>query len=123
MLRKVISNIVLTTIQPTVEEYLSYSESAYRHGRSTSDIVCGHRFVAARVQKFQEEPMITGIDMTSVFYTIKRTNLIEILESFLREDEIRIIRILLSNTTLDINHLVTPVTPSIETSALHKVMV
>ena len=31
-----------------------------------------------------------------------RTKLTEILESFLREDEIRIIRILLSNTTLDI---------------------
>ena len=40
--------------------------------------------------------------MTLAFDTIKRTKLIEILESFLREDEIRIIRILLSNTTLDI---------------------
>ena len=46
--------------------------------------------------------MITGIDMTSAYDTIKRTKLIEILESFLREDEIPIIRILLSNTTLDI---------------------
>ena len=40
--------------------------------------------------------------MTSPFETIKRTKLIEKLESFLREDEIRIIRILLSNITLDI---------------------
>ena len=40
--------------------------------------------------------------MTSAFHTIKRTKLIEILESFLRHDEIRIIRMLLSNTTLDI---------------------
>ena len=46
--------------------------------------------------------MIAGIDMTSVFDTIKRMKLIETLESFLREDELRIIRILLSNTTLDI---------------------
>ena len=44
--------------------------------------------------------MITGIDMTSI--TINRTKSIEILEPFLREDEIRIIRILLNNTTLDI---------------------
>ena len=35
--------------------------------------------------------------MTSAFDTMKRTKLIEILESFLREDEIRIIRILLIN--------------------------
>ena len=40
--------------------------------------------------------------MTLAFATIKRTKLVEILESFLREDEILIIRILLSNTTLDI---------------------
>ena len=45
--------------------------------------------------------MITGIDMTSI--TINRTKSIEILEPFLREDEIHIIRILLNNTTLDIN--------------------
>ena len=103
MLRKVISNIVLTRIQPTVEEYLSHSQSAYRHDRSTSDIVWCHRFLTACVQKFQEEIMITGKYMTSAFDTKTfDSKLIEILESFLREDEIRIIRILLSNTTLDI---------------------
>ena len=46
--------------------------------------------------------MITGIDMMSTFDTINRTNSIEILETFLRKDEIHIIRILHSNTTLDI---------------------
>ena len=40
--------------------------------------------------------------MFSAFETIKRIKLIEILESFLQEDEIRIIRVILSNTTLDI---------------------
>ena len=46
--------------------------------------------------------MIIAIDMFSAFETIKRIKLIEILESFLQEDEIRIIRVILSNTTLDI---------------------
>ena len=85
MVRKVISNIVLTIIQPTVQEYLSHSQSAYRHGRSTSDIVWCHRFLAARFQKFQDESMITGIDMTLAFVIVKRTKLIEIPESFLQE--------------------------------------
>ena len=103
MLRKVISNFMfLTRIQRAFEEYLSDSQRAYRHGRSTSDIVWCHRFLAARLQKFQEEIVITGIDITSAFDIIERTSLIEILQSFLREDEIRIIRIILSNTTLDI---------------------
>ena len=46
--------------------------------------------------------MITSIDITTVFDTINRTTLIEIQESFLLEYEIHIIRILLSNTTLDV---------------------
>ena len=46
--------------------------------------------------------MNTGIDMNSTFDNTGRTKLIEILESFLQGDEIYIIRILLSNTTLDI---------------------
>ena len=46
--------------------------------------------------------MITSIDITTVFDTINRATLIEIQESFLLEYEIYIIRILLSNTTLDV---------------------
>ena len=95
-------NRYLLTYLPTVKEYLSHSQSAYDHGRSKSDIVWCHRLLAARVQKFQEEILITGIDMNSDFDTLKRRNLIEILELFPREDKIRIIRMLLSNTTLDI---------------------
>ena len=79
MLRKFISNIVLSRIQLPVEEYLSHSQSAYPHDRSTWDIVWCNRFLAARVQKFQEEIMITGIDLTSAFDTIKQTKLAEMM--------------------------------------------
>ena len=51
MLQKVISSIVLTRIQSTVKEYLSHSQSTYRQGRSTSDIVWCHRFLATRAQE------------------------------------------------------------------------
>ena len=40
--------------------------------------------------------------MSSAFDTIKRDKLMEILETFINEDEIRMIRLLLSNTTLQI---------------------
>ena len=52
MLRKFISNIVLSRIQLTVEEYLSHFQSAYPHDRSMWDIVWCNRFLAAHVQKF-----------------------------------------------------------------------
>ena len=102
MIRKVMSNIILFRIQPKVDKYLSQSQSAYRPGRSTSDIVWLHRFLAARIQKFEEEIYITGIDMSNAFDTIRRSTLIETLQSFLEEDEVRMIRVLLSNTTLEI---------------------
>ena len=104
MIRKVMSNIILFRIQPKVDKYLSPSQSAYRPGRSTSDIVWLHRFLAARIQKFEEEIYITGIDMSNAFDTIRRSTLIETLQSFLEEDEVRMIRILLSNTTLEIKN-------------------
>lgn len=102
MLWEVISNIALNRIQPRVVECLSYSQSAYHQGRNSSDIVFCHGFLPTRVHRFQEKIMNTGIDMRSVFVTIKKIKFIEILESFLRQYKICIIRIVLSNTTLAI---------------------
>ena len=87
MLCKAISNIVLARIQPKVGKntYLSHSQNAYRQDRSPSDILWYHRLLVPGLQKFQEEIMTTGIEITSAFDTIKRSKLIEILEPFLRE--------------------------------------
>ena len=43
---------------------------------------------------------ITGLDMSSVFNTVDREELIGILEQILDEDEVRMCRLLLSDTTL-----------------------
>ena len=46
----------------------------------------------------KKEIYITGKDFSSAFDTIKRSKLIQIINEFLEEDEIRMIRYLLSNT-------------------------
>ena len=102
ILRKIFSNIVLQRIKPKVDEYLSDSQSAYRQFRSTSDIVWAHRWLTARTQKYNEKIYITGIDMSSAFDTIKREKLIQIYSSFLNADELRMMRLLLANTTLEV---------------------
>jgi exonuclease III len=102
IIRKVLSILVLVRIKDRVEEYLSASQAAYREKRSTTDIVCCHRWIGARVQKRQERVYITGIDMSSAFDTIRRKKLIEIFATFLEEDEVRLIQFLLADTTLDI---------------------
>ena len=61
--------------------------------------------------------------MTSAFGTIKRTKLIEILESFLWGDEVRIIRIVPNNATLDIKSFSKISNPFFPNFDLHKVMV
>ena len=80
---------------------MSSSQSAYREGRSTSDIVWAHRWMCAKAQRYVGLTIyITGIDMSSAFDTILRKELIEELEVFLDEDEMRMIELLLSNTTV-----------------------
>ena len=75
---------------------MSASHTAYQEENSTTDIVCYHRWIAARVQKWQEKVYITGIDMSSAFDTIRRKKLIEIFATFLEEDEVRLIQFLLA---------------------------
>ncbi|XP_057310033.1 uncharacterized protein LOC130648030 [Hydractinia symbiolongicarpus] len=102
IIRKIISNVALQRIKPKIDDYLSLSQSAFRQNRSTSDAVWTHRWLVARIEKYQEKIYITGIDMSSAFDTIKRDELLNILGNVINEDELRLIRFLLANTSLEI---------------------
>ena len=90
IIRNISSNMLLGRAKPKIQTFLSESQSAYKKYRSTSDIIWIYRWVIARVQVYQEKIYITEIDRGSVFDTIKRGKLLEILSSFLSNDEIRI---------------------------------
>ncbi|GFO06818.1 LINE-1 retrotransposable element orf2 protein [Plakobranchus ocellatus] len=101
--RQVLSTIVLNRIRPRVEKYVSNSQSGFRPNRSTSDVIWAHRWITAKVLNATEVKVnITGIDMSATFDTINRTKLLEILRDLIDEDELRIIRFLLSETTIDV---------------------
>ena len=102
IIRKLLSRATTTRIAPKTKTYLSKSQSAYRDGRSTSDIVWSYRWIIAKAQEVQIKIYIIGIDMSSAFDTIDRSKLVQIVESFLDEDEARIVRRLLSNTTIEV---------------------
>ena len=57
--------------------------------------------MAAKSQKYQEAMEILGIDMSRAFDTIRRDRLIQILETFLDDSELRMICLLLADTTLE----------------------
>ena len=51
VLRKTLSLIVLSRIAPKVDEYLSSSQSGFRRGRSTADVVFGYRWLCGKAQR------------------------------------------------------------------------
>ena len=54
------------------------------------------------MQVIQSKAFMTRIDVPNVLDTIKTESLLQVLVSYLEEDELRMIRILLSNTTLEL---------------------
>ena len=100
-LRKVLSLVTLSRITNKVDAYLSAGQSGFRPGRGTADVVFGYRWMAARSQRYQEAIEILGIDMSRAFDTIRRDKLMHILETFLDDSELRMIRLLLADTTLE----------------------
>ena len=86
-----------------MNKHVQHTQTAYRPNRSTTDVVWAHRFICSKVQLYQDvEIIIVGIDMSSAFDTIERGKLMQELETLLHEDEQRMCRLLLSNTTISI---------------------
>ena len=102
LLRKILSLIVLARMRTPINAYLSSSQSAYRAGRSTADIIWAHRWLIAKTLKYRVAIHILGLDMSRAFDTIDRQKLLDILETIpgLSNDCKRLIRILLANTSL-----------------------
>ena len=103
VIRKILSNITLNRIRPNIDKFLSMSQSAYRANRSTTDIVWAYKWMIAKIQKYVKLKLfIVGIDLSSAFDTIDRNKLLDILKPIINNDEHRMIRILHSDTSLEI---------------------
>ena len=102
VIRKVLSKIALSRSEKQIDEHLSHSQAVYRKWRSTTDIVWSYRWLLAKVQEYNITIYITGIDMSAAFDTINRHKLLEIAERTLTEDASRMMRVLLSETTVEV---------------------
>ena len=103
VIRKILSKIFMNRIDEKINKHISQTQSAYRKNRSTTDIVWAHRWITAKTQIQDITVYITGIDMSTAFDTIDREKIIKIAEQIIDEDESRILRILLAETTLEVN--------------------
>ena len=100
-LRKTLSLVVLSRIATKVDNFLSPSQSGFRRGRSTADVVFGYRWLCAKAQRQRVTIKFLCIDLSRAFDTIRRDKLLEVLQSFLDEPVLRMIRFLLAATSLE----------------------
>ncbi|POM68592.1 LOW QUALITY PROTEIN: RxLR effector candidate protein [Phytophthora palmivora] len=118
-IRKAVSLITLMRISPKVEAFLSPCQSGFRPNRSTADAVWAPKWIAARAQTYVEKFYVLGIDMSRAFDTIDRDKLLSVLRTFLNNDEIRLICLLLQDTTLALRngrHVLSPFISNTEAS-------
>ena len=97
----ILSKILLNRIQPIANTYLSKSQRGYRIDRSMADIAWSYRWILVNIPEQDLTVYSVGVDTSSTFDTICRDKLIEINEEFLHEGEMRILRVLLSHTDLE----------------------
>ena len=93
----------MNRIRNKTEEYKGSYQSGFRNGRSTTDIVWSHKWDIAKALTYRdEEYYILGIDLSQAFDTVDRPLLINVLEKILNNDEIMMIKKLLTNTCLKV---------------------
>lgn len=103
-MRKVLSIITLAQIRPRLDPRLGVYQSGFRPGRSTSDVVWTKRWIVSIVEHFDIIIKILGLDLSRAFDTIDREKLMEIVEhsDWATPDDLRLIRLLLANTSLQV---------------------
>ena len=103
VLRKILALVTLDRFQPALEKFLPASQSAYRRGRSTADVVFAKRVLVNLVLDKCVEFWILGIDLSSAFDTVIRARLLEIIKETTDEEDIpRMAQALLQQTKLEI---------------------
>ena len=101
--RKILSLVTLRRIRRQVDYYTGPWQAAYKQGRSCSDLVWCQRMLIAVVKNKHFRFHKMGIDMSSAFDTIKRSTILSLLtDAGCSEDEVRLVRFLLSNTVIKI---------------------
>ena len=102
-IRKILSVIGLTRTQEQINNYTGPWQCGYKSGRSCADIVWSQRMLISVVLRKQYEFHKMGIDMSSAFDTIKRSTILRLLEDAgCSEDDVRLVRLLLANTTIKV---------------------
>ncbi len=101
--RKLLSMITLKRVQNKLDSYTGSTQNAYKRGRSCGDIIFSQRMLISVVLRKKWSYHRMSIDMSSAFDTIDRETILNVLQDAgCTDDEVRMVRLLLSNTKLKI---------------------
>ena len=102
--RKVLSLVVVSRAKPRFEARLPPGQAGARSARSTADGVWAKRMMIAVVMHFNIDIHWLGTDISQAFDSVERNTLLLFFErdGWMAEDELRVTRFLLANTTLQI---------------------
>ena len=102
-IRKILSVLTLNRIQEQVNQYTGPWQCGYKPGHSCADIVWSQQMLISVVLRKRCEIHKMGIDMTSAFDTIKRSTVLRLLyDAGCSDDDVRLVRLLLANTTVTV---------------------
>ena len=89
---------MIKRIQEKIENRIPLSQAVYRAGRSTTEHVFTCKILAEKaiLSECYETTMLL-LDMSKEFDTVKRNNLMELLETLLDHDETLMMKILLKD--------------------------
>jgi hypothetical protein len=93
-IRKLLSTILRERIVDKAEKFIAPSQSGFRRGRSTADIVWAYRWLDATVHRYQQSCIhMLGLDLSKAFDTVPRDKLREVLldNGIMDDDELRIL--------------------------------
>ena len=101
-IRKILSTILLNRSRAKIQAYVSLSQLGYLPGRSTTEAVWTLQWIRATVERYEERFYILGLDLSKAFDCLDREELLRIFrdEVGADEDEMRILRVLLADTSL-----------------------
>ena len=101
-IRKILSTILLNRMRAKILAYVSLSQLGYLPNRSTTEAVWSLQWIRAMVERYQERYWLLGLDLSKAFDSLDREELLRIFrdEVGATEDEMRILRTLLADTSL-----------------------
>jgi len=105
IIRKILAIIILNRIEKKLDKDIPISQAAYRKGRSTTGNVFTFKILAEKVIiEDNAEIHLRLLDMSKAFDNVSRENLINDLKEILQEDELHIVKLLITQVNLQVRN-------------------